>query len=67
MKDEYLRAFSSFTSLFYIPCWSTIDDEIVRCVCGIIVLLNGAHSFLELVELVVFEIVLETDASICQI
>ena len=44
MKGGYLRAFSSFTCLFYIPFWIAIDDEIVRCVCGIIVLLNGAHS-----------------------
>lgn len=44
MKDEYLRAFSSFTCLCYIPCWIAIDDEIVRCVCGIIVSMNGAHS-----------------------
>ncbi len=67
MKDEYLRAFSFFTLLLYIPSWTAVDDEIVRCICGIIVLLNGAHSRLECLELVVFEIVRESDASICQI
>ena len=44
MKDDYLRAFTGSTCLYLIPCWTTIEDEIVRCVCGIIVLLNGAHS-----------------------
>lgn len=40
---DNLRAFPLVTFLCYISGGSAIDDEIERCVCGIIVSLNGAH------------------------
>ena len=44
MKMDHLRAFFISALLLHIPCWIAIDDEIIRCVCGIVVLLDGAHS-----------------------
>ena len=64
---DNLRAFPLVTFLCYIPGGSATDDEIERCICGIIVSLNGAHRWLERVKLVVSEIVLEADAYICQL
>lgn len=58
----YWRAFPLCTTFQHIPCWTAVDDKIVRCVRGVVVLWYGAHGTLEFVKLVVPEIVLETDA-----
>ena len=48
------------------PQSAKAHNDVIWCVCRIIVLLNEVHSQLEAVKLIVFEIVLEPKATCCQ-
>ena len=60
---ESLRALSFGTGLFYITGRVAVDDKVVWCVCGVIILCNKAHSMLKHVELVVSEVMLESNTT----
>ena len=63
---KYLRAFSFVTLVQDITCRIAVDDELIKCVRGVVVFSNGGHGKLECVQRIVSEIVRETTAMTCQ-